>query len=134
MKNKKLPIGYYLKKVDNLLTEGINQIHKEHNINRTQWQILNSVKENPGIAREQIAGLLSEFDRKEAINQAISNLVERGLIHENAALNLTSQGEELFEICLKKQTAFRQKAMKNITEEEYNQIIATLEKIIENLE
>jgi len=42
MKNK-LPIGYYLKKTDNLLTEGINNIHKEFNLTRTDWQILNSI-------------------------------------------------------------------------------------------
>lgn len=36
--SKKMPIGFYLKKADNLLNENINRIHSEMGITRTDWQ------------------------------------------------------------------------------------------------
>jgi DNA-binding MarR family transcriptional regulator len=129
----KLPIGYFLKKVDNLLTEGINHIHKEFDINRTQWQILNAIHENIEIGRQQIVGTLSEFVNDEVINSAITNLINRGLINEDSNLKLTEKGAITFKNCLQKQKDFRLKAMNNISEQEYLQTITTLEKIIDNL-
>ena len=133
MKNK-LPIGYYLKKTDNLLTEGINNIHKELDITRTDWQILNSINENAKIGRQKIAGLLSEFANKETISEAVATLLNRQLILEEKYFSLTEKGKDLYQTCFQKQKAFRQKAMKNIAEQQYLQTIETLEKIIDNLE
>ena len=36
-----LPIGYWLKRVDALLTTAIDQAQAEHGVSRTQWQVLN---------------------------------------------------------------------------------------------
>ncbi|MCC7525161.1 MAG: hypothetical protein IT250_10080 [Chitinophagaceae bacterium] len=36
MEKQNLPIGYYLKKVDQLLTAGINAIHAEFDISRAK--------------------------------------------------------------------------------------------------
>ncbi len=132
MKNK-LPIGYYLKKTDNLLTEGINNIHKEFGITRIVWQILNSINENAEINRQKITELLSEFANKETISDAISTLLDRQLIREEKYLSLTKKGEVLYQTCFQRQKAFRQKATENITEQQYLQTIETLEKIIDNL-
>lgn len=133
MKNK-LPIGYYLKKTDNLLTEGINNIHKEFNITRTDWQILNSIDENAEIDRQKIVEPLSEFANNETISEAVAALLNRQLIREEKYFALTEKGKDVYQTCFQKQKAFRQKAMENITEQEYLQTIGTLEKIIANLE
>jgi len=114
------------------LTEGINNIHKEFDINRTQWQILNSINENDDINRNQIIVLLSEFLDKEAISSTIANLINRDLVAEETKLTLTEKGENVFKKCFLKQKEFRQKAMEGVTEQEYLQTITTLEKIIEN--
>src|SRR5690554_1331088 len=133
MKNK-LPIGYYLKKADNLLTKGINNIHKELDITRTDWQILNSINENAEIDRQQITQQLSEFANKETISEAVAMLLSRQLIREENYFSLTERGKDLYQTCFQKQKVFRQKAMTNITEQQYLQTIETLEKITENLE
>ncbi|MBK8516715.1 MAG: hypothetical protein IPL55_10675 [Saprospiraceae bacterium] len=132
MKNK-LPIGYYLKKADNLLTEGINDIHKEFEINRTQWQILNSINENDSIDRNQIIDILREFADKETISNTIDKMINSELIIEGTELKLTEKGKDVFKKCFQKQKEFRHKSMKNISEQEYLQTITTLEKIIDNL-
>lgn len=129
----KLPIGYYLKKTDNLLTEGINQVHKALGITRTDWQILNSINENVQLDRRELGNLISEFASEEAINEAISVLIDRYLIQDSGYFSLTDKGRDLYQTCLQKQKEFRQKAMKDISEQEYFQTIATLEKIIHNL-
>ena len=130
----KLPIGYYLKKTDNLLTEGINRIHQEVDITRTDWQIINAINENAKIDRQQIVGQLSDFAGKETINEAVATLLSRQLIHEDNHLSLTEKGKDLYQTCFQKQNAFRQKAMKNVTQQQYLQTIETLEKTINNLE
>ncbi len=129
----KLPIGYYLKKTDNLLTEGINTIHKELDITRTEWQILNLINEKGETGRQEIADLLSEFAGREKLDDAINTLLNRGIIQEEKYLSFTEKGEELYRLCFDKQTTFRKKAMENITEKEYLLTIETLEKIIDNL-
>lgn len=133
MQNNKLPIGYYLKKIDNLLTKGINRIHGEFAINRTQWQIIHSIYENDGISREQIAATLKEFADSETLANATSDLINRGLVRESTTFTLTEKGKELHKQCFEKQKEFRQKAMRNISEEEYLTTISTLEKMIDNL-
>lgn len=132
MKNK-LPIGYYLKKADNLLTAGINKIHAENGITRTQWQVLNSIIQKDEADRQQVIELLNDFAAKDTINEVIDILINRGLVNENSFLYLTDRGKELFEKCFQEQKIFRQKAMGNISEQEYMQLITTLEKIIDNL-
>ena len=77
---KKMPIGYYLKKVDNLLTDGINKIHAENGLTRTDWQILNTINGSGNMDRQAISGLLSEFANNETINNAISGLITNGLV------------------------------------------------------
>lgn len=130
---KKMPIGYYLKKVDNLLTDGINKIHAENGLTRTDWQILNTINGSGNMDRQAISGLLSEFANNETINNAISGLITNGLVSGSKELKLTDKGKEVFRTCLQKQTSFRQKSMQNLTEQEYLQLIATLEKIMDNL-
>lgn len=129
---KNLPIGYYLKKADNLLTEGINEIHREFSIDRTQWQILNSI--NEGIDKKEIEALLKQFANDEQINNSFSSLIDRNILTDNIDLKLSDKGKALYNQCFEKQKEFRQKAMSHITEQEYKQLIITLEKIIKNLE
>ena len=45
--NEKKPIGFYLKKVDELLSNGIDAVQSEFGISRFEWQILNVLKTNP---------------------------------------------------------------------------------------
>ncbi len=129
----KLPIGYYLKNADRLLTEGINHIHQEMGITRTDWQILNSIHENDKIDLDKIAELLKAFADKETIENSLTALAKRQLISDNQLLSLTEEGKKLFETCLQKQKAFRQKSMEGLTQEQYEQTISFLEKLIDNL-
>ncbi|MCE7988563.1 MAG: hypothetical protein DYG89_45990 [Caldilinea sp. CFX5] len=39
------PIGYWLKRADQVLTEAINNVQAVHNFTRTDWQVLNLLRE-----------------------------------------------------------------------------------------
>ncbi len=132
MKNK-LPIGYYLKTVDTLLTEGIDNIHQESGITRMDWQLLHSINENKHSVIQPITKLLSAFANKETLENALNNLCEKGYITKGNELTLTDNGKIFYEHCLQKQIQFRKKAMQNISEDEYEKTLSCLEKIIENL-
>lgn len=133
MDKPRFPIGFYLKKADNLLTIGINEIHAEFGLTRTDWQILNTINGRNGLDRQAMSDILSEFANREAINNTIAGLIKNDLLQENNSLALTDKGKVIYQACLQKQISFRQKSMQNITDEEYLQVIATLEKIINNV-
>ncbi len=136
MKNDKLPIGYYLKKADNLLTEGINKILIELEIDRLKWQLLHSINQNRNNDKSEVVSILKEFAGEKVISAAIDDLIKRGLVVSANGTNLalSQKGEELHTRCLQRQKEFRQKATENVTQEEYIHTIETLEKIIGNLQ
>lgn len=131
MKNK-LPIGYYLKKADNLLNEGIDKVHEEAGINRLQWQILHSIHE--GYPKEKMVDVLREFANPRVIDETLDQMTENQLISQVDGLSMTEKGRVIFEQCLQEQKEFRLKAVQNISEDEYFTTIETLEKIINNME
>ncbi|HLT93878.1 MAG TPA: hypothetical protein VKZ56_04920 [Membranihabitans sp.] len=134
MKNK-LPIGYYLKKVDNLLTSGIEKIHSANEINRLDWQIIHSLSIRKDMDRKNLSALLQEFADEETVNETLRVLMQRGYIsQQNGNLRLTREGLRLHETCWQQQQDFRKKAMSNVSEQEYIQLISILERIIRNLE
>lgn len=131
---KQLPIGYYLKKLDNLLTEGIRRIHEAAGITRLQWQILNTVHTEKGVEKAGLYSVLEEFADEETMDNTIRNLIERELLHEGDRLTLTDQGQTFYANCREKQDEFRRRVMQGVSDEAYLQVISVLEKMIENLE
>lgn len=131
MEKKKLPIGFYLKKADNVITSGINKIHSELNLNRTDWQILQSIQN--GSDRKTITTQLLEFVSMAECEGRMDSLRQKGWVEGIDPMILTEQGKSVFEICLRKQVEFRQKLMQNVSEQDYVHLISTLERMIENL-
>ena len=134
MKNK-LPIGYYLRKVDNLLSSGIEKIHSANGINRLDWQIIHSLSIQQDMDRKKLSALLQEFADEATVSDALEVLVLRGYIsQQNGNLRLTGEGVRVHETSWQQQQDFRKKTMSNVSEKEYNQLLSILERIIRNLE
>lgn len=134
-KNEKPPvhIGYYLKTLDNMLTVEINKIQEASGLSRPEWQILNSIYQKPNIQKDTLVNVVKEFTDVTVAQKLINNLIERGLVTGSSALRLTKQGTNLHDKALNMQKAFRKKAAKNISQEEYDLVISVLDKMIENL-
>ncbi|UBM58293.1 hypothetical protein LAG90_15925 [Marinilongibacter aquaticus] len=134
MPSEKLPIGYYLKKVDKLLTESINEIHASEGINRLEWQVLNGLYLKPNQAKNELQELMQPFASPESLEKLLANLSTRELISVSDKLKLSPKGITLHQSCLKKQNDFRQHVMRGIANEDYTLMIKTLEKIIDNIQ
>ena len=134
MKPQKLPIGYWISNADTALTNGINSIHEAAGINRTGWQLLNSVKENGSMSKTALLSLLAPLTDQQSIETTLATLFNDQLLEEKQDLIfLTAKGTELHEQCLDKQKAFRLKAMQGINEQDYQNTILTLQRMVENL-
>ncbi len=81
---QKLPIGYWLKQVDTLLTEQINQAHHASGITRVEWQLLQSLHQQGPLARETLLDTLRAFVDAPALELTLGRLQARGWIAEQA--------------------------------------------------
>jgi len=131
------PIGYWLKKADELLTRRINEAQSKNGLNRTEWQTLNVLRRNPRSSRSRIGEALAPFADGEAIGAVLERLVDRGLIAsegEDGPFQLTEQGERAHRQALEEQMALRRRAVDGIGAEEYATALRTLQRLVANLE
>ncbi|MEQ1585403.1 MAG: hypothetical protein ABL895_05955 [Cyclobacteriaceae bacterium] len=130
---KKLPIGYYLKLADKCLTNGIDEIQARHQINRTEWQVLNSISEQISISKEEIIKLMAPFAGPQSLEDVLFHLSTHKLIdRKENRITLSAEGVELHKACLATQQEFRNMAMNGISETDYKVSISTLQRIINN--
>ena len=134
MQQKRLPIGYYLKLADNILTKGIDDIQSQHGLNRIEWQVLNSVYEKPEVLKKEVLELMKPLADNPLVKSIFSKFIDESHIEiKNNRLTLTTEGKKLHKSCFDSQQEFRQKAVSDISEEDYQTTISTLQKMIANL-
>lgn len=134
MRTKQLPIGYWLKQADELLTKRIDDIQSSFGITRKDWQILNTISENNLIPKSNLMDLMSPFADAKSVNDILLKLRVKDLIEEqDEKLALTAKGKQLHLTCLHEQKRFRQTAMTGVSEQDYEVTISTLQKIVANI-
>jgi DNA-binding MarR family transcriptional regulator len=133
--NQKPPvhIGYYLKTLDNLLTEHIDRMHAANGLTRAEWQILNSIYCRPNIDTAILVDIVKEFTDIVTAHKLISNLIKKELVTGHKFLKLTGKGRKCYNMVFEMQKAFRRRVAKGISQSEYEQVIRTLDKMIKNL-
>lgn len=136
----KLPIGYWLKQADNLLTEQIDKAQAIHGVSRSDWQVLNVLKEIGSASRERIFETMHTFLDASNFNNIITHLIERGWIEQRKVtttdmeeFQLTREGQRQHEVIFATQKEVRQRAMEGISQEEYATVIRVLQRIVRNL-
>lgn len=134
MQFKELPIGYWIKQADLLLTKGIDDIQSSFGMTRTDWQILHAVSEKAFVSRIDLINLISPFADTNRSEGILTKFIAEHLIneHENK-LTLTGKGIALHSACFEKQKAFRQSVMIGISEHDYQITILTLQKVVDNI-
>lgn len=130
------PIGYWLKKVDGLLTARINEAQEANGLSRIEWQVLNVLHEAPDTSRTGIAQALEPFADGVALEPAVAGLLGRGLVEEepgSGKLRLTGQGKALHAAALETQKKVRERAMRGIDEADYMATLRVLQRMASNL-
>lgn len=136
-KQQNLPIGYWIKKADELLTININQVHQDANLTRVGWQLLHTINEYETINATGLITMIHPFADEREARKILADLKDKNFIRfddDTNSFSLTHTGKQLYKDCLEKQQAIRQKAMAGIGEEAYIITLQTLQKISNNLE
>jgi DNA-binding MarR family transcriptional regulator len=137
--SKTQPIGYWLKRADELITLRSNEALQEFGLTRFHWQVFSSIREAGRLNKEQLLVMLKDFLDEARLDQIIADLrakawvayeVDRG----GARLGLTRAGEDMYGQVLEQQKQVRSRVMSGISESEYEALIRTLQHIVENLQ
>lgn len=134
---QRLPIGYWVKKVDRLLTEKIESVQQLDRISRIDWQVLNTLSRSSPQSITQLASVLEPFASVDQLERVTDELRERGLIVKEEAtglIRLTEEGEQLHTRALERQRRVRRQAVAGLSEADYATTIRVLQQIVKNLE
>jgi DNA-binding MarR family transcriptional regulator len=141
MKRPELPIGYWLKRADNLLTEHINKVQEANGVSRFEWQVLNTLNETGGAGKAQLFEVIGTFVDAPSLDGILTRLTERGWVeqgdgskHDALVYRLTTDGRRQHGVILGTQKEVRQRAMQGISAEEYAATVQVLQRIVQNLE
>ena len=135
-RNKQLPIGYWLKRADELLTRRIDEVQRANGLTRLGWQVLNIVRERQPAMHDEIVETLQPFANATEMNDVLAGLADRGMISGSAesGFDLTPAGKELYETSFQAQQAIRQRAVAGISETEYTTTVGVIQRLVDNLD
>lgn len=135
------PIGYWLNRADQALTERMNLILQTHGLTRVGWQVLNVLRSETGQPEAQVFDVLQANASRTALSETIAHLSAKGWIVRvddpadapAPILKLTHTGRDHHARVQEPITQFRQQSLRGITAEEYQLAIGVLERIIQNV-
>ncbi|WP_142685137.1 MarR family winged helix-turn-helix transcriptional regulator [Chitinophaga polysaccharea] len=131
---EKLPIGWYLKEADCLITHFTNIAFESFGINRFHWQVLKNIDAHGKISKELYYHQVSRFLTMAELDEVLETLLTRNWIcHTNDLYSFTDTGKQEYAAIEALQLKNREKIMEGISEEEYLAAINFLEKLIRNL-
>lgn len=132
-----LPIGYWLKRVHDLLDAAVAHAQAAHGLSRLDWQVLNALWESGTADAEDVHARLQPFADTATIMAALDRLLQRGMAGRTAhgdALALTVRGEAVHAAALAAQRELRGRAMNGVSEAEYEMVLMVLRRVADNLE
>ena len=130
------PIGYWLKLVDRMIDERFASTLEEHGVTRRQWQLL-TVLSRGGATVDQldtaVAPFLSSVDN-ESSTEHLGELIESGWVSSTeTGFQITDRGLTAYTRLAEVVEANREIATEGINTEDYNTMVATLERVARNL-
>jgi DNA-binding MarR family transcriptional regulator len=135
-----LPIGYWLKQADNLLTEQIDHAQAVHGVSRAEWQVLNLLMEHGHANHEAIFATMRTFVDEATLDAIFASLLARGWVELQEAatprtdiFQLTAEGQRQHAVIFATQKEVRQRAMQGISAEEYATVVRVLQQMVSNL-
>jgi len=130
-----LPIGYWLRRADELLTVRIDAVQRENGLTRLGWQILNVVRDGGEVTPDDVASILAPFASAAEIRDTLAALRDRGLLTAaDGRHRITELGSDLYQRALAAQQAIREAAFAGVERDEYETTLGVLRRLVENLE
>jgi DNA-binding MarR family transcriptional regulator len=135
-----LPVGYWLKRADKLLTEQIDKAQAANGVSRFEWQVMNMLNEMGSASKERIFESMLAFVDAPGVDEIVTRLVGRGwaeqseISKQTVEFQLTEEGRRMHGVILATQKTVRGRAIQGISEEEYETVIRVLQRLVSNLE
>jgi hypothetical protein len=130
----KLPIGWYLKEADSLITQYVNASFESFGINRFHWQLIKNISLHGKICQSLYYHQVSRFMTEAELAEIFASLVERHWIAQDGDMySFTEAGKTAFALIEEKQMENRKHMMEGTTQEEYDITIGFLERVIRNM-
>ncbi len=131
-----MPLGYWLKLVDQLIDKQFAATLDEHGVTRRQWQLLNVLAQAPS-SLEQLDAAVAPFlnpDGDETSEEHLAELVESAwVVRSEAQYALTEQGQSAFTRLAEVVARNRDQLTAGVSEEQYELTVAVLEHMARNL-
>nr|AFD20763.1 putative transcriptional regulator, MarR family [Streptomyces rimofaciens] len=130
------PIGYWLNRTDSALTHRMNSLLAGFGITRTDWQVLNVIKDDPQATDTEVLTVLAANADATALAAAIGAVIADGWVArpEPGRLALTEDGRTRLADVAEHVHAFRELSTVGITREEYRIAVTVLERMTDNLD
>ena len=136
---KQQPIGYWLKRADEVITEHVDRVLSDNGFTRFRWQVLNIIYQAGTITRGGLFDTMQTFIDAHRLDEIIDGFIKEGWLVKRgegdaAQLTLTDAGKAQRETVFELQSEVRRRAMQGITEQEYATVIDVLQRMVKNLE
>ena len=134
------PIGYWLKRADEAITEHVARALGQLGLTRFHWQALNVIRASGHSTVVQLANGLRGFVDESALDALLDSLVASGWVARVSdssgvpAFELTTAGSAGFPAALQVQTAVRQRMMVGLSPQEYETAVRVLQTIVKNMQ
>lgn len=131
----KMPIGWYLKEADSLITHFTNAAFETYGISRFHWQVLKNIDTHGKISKALYYHQVSRFLSKAELQDVLDLLSSRNWIQQTAPdmYSFTETGKAAYADIAALQEENRNKILTGTTPEEYMTTIQFLETIIKNM-
>ncbi|MFF3066267.1 hypothetical protein ACFVQ3_17145 [Oerskovia sp. NPDC057915] len=136
------PVGYWLKLVDRLIDQSLDDVFLRTGLTRRHWQVLNMIRDGVSDATT-VDSVLSPFaavggagaaGQAAGVSAEISDLQTRGWIAQGGTgWEVTVAGQHAYHDLLDAVSITRERLAEGITREQYDRTIATLEQMARNL-
>ncbi|WP_328988510.1 MarR family transcriptional regulator [Kribbella sp. NBC_01245] len=130
------PIGYWLKRVHELIDASFDQLLKEAGVGRRHWQVLNTLAADGPQRLPELEAALKPFLSADepSLAPVIDDLIKREWVASDDAFALTADGTSAHARLLERVTENRQQLTAGISPEEYQSVVDCLARMAGNLE
>jgi len=128
------PIGWWVKRLDELLEQVVEHAVRGEGLTRRHWQVLHQLAGGPS-ERPALTAVLAPFADADDIDAVVRDLAARGWLDDATdVLALTADGQAAHERLLVEVARMRRMVTDGVTPEDYARTVATLTRMVAAIE
>jgi DNA-binding MarR family transcriptional regulator len=131
-----LPIEYWLRRADEVVTVHVNQVLEDYGFTRSRWLVFNRIYEAGTILKEDICETMKIFTTW--LDEILDGFIQKGWLvkwgdGDMAVLTLTESGKCEYEAITALQGEVRSRMLNGISDQEYTAVVEVLQRMVSNL-